>query len=293
MTAGEVNFDGLVGPTHNYAGLASGNIASQRNKAKGIQSPRGRAAGSGENEIPVRPGRPTGGAAAAAAPGRGRAAAARFQPAATRKVLRRLKQAPRFWPHAPAPRRCGRPTRRRFRRRPTRSTGGCISRRPILLSQLHRSLEAPTTARVLKRIFSDESLFAHHPPLPPRGRWPTKGPPTTCVLPRLGGLAGVEVFVFGRRDLKRSAQRRGGFRRDRAWTRRRPSPAVTVCAASTIFLQQNPMAIDAGAFHNDVVAVANLNVLLYHTHAWVGAAAAVARMRAGLRSLGTDLVLLR
>jgi len=26
----EVNFDGLVGPTHNYAGLAWGNIASQR-----------------------------------------------------------------------------------------------------------------------------------------------------------------------------------------------------------------------------------------------------------------------
>ena len=28
----EVNFDGLVGPTHNYAGLSHGNLASQRSK---------------------------------------------------------------------------------------------------------------------------------------------------------------------------------------------------------------------------------------------------------------------
>jgi len=30
MTAHEVNFDGIVGPTHNYAGLSFGNIASQK-----------------------------------------------------------------------------------------------------------------------------------------------------------------------------------------------------------------------------------------------------------------------
>jgi succinylarginine dihydrolase len=35
-----------------------------------------------------------------------------------------------------------------------------------------------------------------------------------------------------------------------------------------LFLQQNPRAIDAGAFHNDVVAVGNLNVLLYHAWAF-------------------------
>jgi succinylarginine dihydrolase len=30
----EVNFDGLVGPTHNYAGLAPGNLHSINNKSK-------------------------------------------------------------------------------------------------------------------------------------------------------------------------------------------------------------------------------------------------------------------
>ena len=32
MTALEFNFDALVGPTHNYAGLAKGNLASQENR---------------------------------------------------------------------------------------------------------------------------------------------------------------------------------------------------------------------------------------------------------------------
>ena len=39
MSAREVNFDGLVGPTHNYAGLSYGNVASALN-AKRVANPR-------------------------------------------------------------------------------------------------------------------------------------------------------------------------------------------------------------------------------------------------------------
>ena len=31
MTFKEINFDGLIGPTHNYGGLSKGNVASQKN----------------------------------------------------------------------------------------------------------------------------------------------------------------------------------------------------------------------------------------------------------------------
>src|ERR1700752_588025 len=34
MTAVEANFDGLVGPTHNYAGLSFGNVASFKNEQR-------------------------------------------------------------------------------------------------------------------------------------------------------------------------------------------------------------------------------------------------------------------
>ena len=36
---GVVNFDGIPGPTHNYAGLARGNLAATRN-AKAVANPR-------------------------------------------------------------------------------------------------------------------------------------------------------------------------------------------------------------------------------------------------------------
>ncbi|MGZ3446637.1 MAG: N-succinylarginine dihydrolase, partial [Myxococcaceae bacterium] len=39
MAQREWNFDGLVGPTHNYAGLSPGNLASQANEAN-LSSPR-------------------------------------------------------------------------------------------------------------------------------------------------------------------------------------------------------------------------------------------------------------
>ncbi|MBL8513968.1 MAG: N-succinylarginine dihydrolase, partial [Betaproteobacteria bacterium] len=39
MTAHEYNFDGLVGPTHNYSGLSYGNIASEKNQGA-IANPR-------------------------------------------------------------------------------------------------------------------------------------------------------------------------------------------------------------------------------------------------------------
>src|SRR5881628_2817796 len=39
MTACEINFDGIVGPSHNYAGLSLGNLASARN-AGAVSYPR-------------------------------------------------------------------------------------------------------------------------------------------------------------------------------------------------------------------------------------------------------------
>ena len=39
MTVREINFDGLIGPSHNYAGLSLGNLASTRN-AGAVSKPR-------------------------------------------------------------------------------------------------------------------------------------------------------------------------------------------------------------------------------------------------------------
>jgi succinylarginine dihydrolase len=47
----------------------------------------------------------------------------------------------------------------------------------------------------------------------------------------------------------------------------------------TVFIQQSPAAIDAGVFHNDVIAVGHENLLLYHRDAFVDTPGAVDRIR--------------
>ena len=41
MAIREINFDGIIGPSHNYAGLSLGNLASTRNAGRGVAAARG------------------------------------------------------------------------------------------------------------------------------------------------------------------------------------------------------------------------------------------------------------
>src|SRR5262245_61423098 len=166
-TAHEINFDGLVGPTHNYAGLSYGNVASMKNKVS-VSNPR----------------------------------AAALQGIAKMKLLADLgvRQAvlpPHERPHVPTLRRLGFGgsdadiLRKARDADPVLLSSVCssssmwaanavtVSPSPDtedgkvhftpanLISQFHRSIEAPTTARVLKAIFPESAgCFVHHPPLP-------------------------------------------------------------------------------------------------------------------------------
>jgi succinylarginine dihydrolase len=161
-----------------------------------------------------------------------------------------------------------------------------------LLSQFHRSLETAATAPILQRIFTDEAHFVHHPPLP--AAWPLadEGAANHMRLSAAHGQSGVEVFTFGRTGLTADA------RAPRRFPARQTLEASQTIARShglddsALFLRQSPLAIDAGAFHNDVVAVANLNVLLFHQHAWENSASVISNLRRTLRERGANLVVI-
>jgi len=142
-----------------------------------------------------------------------------------------------------------------------------------LISQFHRSIEPTTTARILKAIFPESSeCFVHHPPMPCASHLSDEGAANHTRFTRSHGEPGVEVFVYGRR----------AFDNGDAGPKRFPArQTLEACAAiarnhqldpqRVVFLRQSPAAIDAGAFHNDVVAVGNENVLLYHQAAYADA----------------------
>ncbi|MEM8988105.1 MAG: N-succinylarginine dihydrolase [Pseudomonadota bacterium] len=275
MTAREYNFDGLIGPTHNYAGLSLGNIASASN-AGGASRPktaalqglekmkRLRDLGLGQGFLPPheRPHLPTLrqmgfsgsdeemiAAAANAAPG----------------LLANIYSASAMWTAnaatvAPA----------------ADSADGKVHFTAANLSTMfHRSLEAETTARILKHIFNDDAHFAHHAPLPAGGDLGDEGAANHGRLCPSHGDVGVQLFVYG--DPPDDA----GFPARQA---RATSAAIArlhgLAADKTLLLAQSRRAIDAGAFHNDVVGVANESVLFCHEAAFEDRDGALAAIRA-------------
>lgn len=276
----EVNFDGLVGPTHNYAGLSFGNVASQSNAAS-ASNPRAaalqglakmrRLAGLGLKQAVLPPQeRPDvatlrrlgfGGSDAAVIATASRQAPALFQACCSASSMWTANAAT----VAPSP----------------DTADGRVHFTPAnLVDRFHRSLEHPTTTRVLRAIFRDERRFAVHPALPAHAHFGDEGAANHTRLAPQHGAPGVHVFVYGRRA-------GGDGPAPSRYPARQTREACEAVArlhgldpARSVFIQQNPAVIDAGVFHNDVIAVGNGQVLFAHEQAFLDRDAAHAALRA-------------
>jgi succinylarginine dihydrolase len=150
-----------------------------------------------------------------------------------------------------------------------------------LTSHFHRSIEAATTTRVLRAIFADPKHFVVHDPLPAAPQFGDEGAANHVRFTPEPGKPGVELFVYGRAAYDADA------RAPRKWPARQTREASTAIArrhglepASTLFVQQNPDAIDAGVFHNDVIAVGCGTTLLCHEEAWLDQESVLRQLRA-------------
>ena len=287
--AHEVNFDGLVGPTHNYAGLSRGNLASQSNRLS-VSRPREAAM---EGLLKMKMLSDLGVKQAVLPPHERPDLRAMRRLGFTGTDAQVLDKARREDPTLLAA--CCSASAMWAANAATVSPGpdtadGRVHFTPAnLISQFHRSLEPPTTAAILRAIFREESAFAHHPPLPAAAAFGDEGAANHFRLcPRHGGR-GVECFVYGRAAL------RPGHPAPARYPARQIAEASAGVArlhqidpSHTLLLQQNPAAIDAGAFHNDVVAVGNENVLLCHARALSDGPAAIEAIRRAYARVSPD-----
>jgi succinylarginine dihydrolase len=261
MALAEINFDGLVGPSHNYSGLSLGNLASAGNK--GLVSRPKAAALQGLAKIrhnlalglvqgvllphprPDRDWLAELGTTVEAVP-------ASLRPAAFSASAMWAANAATV---SPAPD-CG--------------DGRTHLTVANLRTMAHRSHEWPMTLRQLRLAFADERHFAVHPPVP--ATFGDEGAANHMRLASAHGEPGVEIFVYGRRGGEFPARQH--VEASRAVARfHRLDPA------RTLFVCQSEEAIAAGAFHNDVVAVANENVLFAHEKAFEDRSAFYAELR--------------
>ncbi len=271
MKTGEANLDGLVGPTHHYGGLAQGNVASQVN-ALTLSNPR-KAALQGLDKMkllhelgivqfilppPVRP-----------------------NPAFYDPLIKDIAElsvlfsASYMWRANAAT------------VTPSTDSGGKMRVTPAnLLSHRHRAQECPETTALLKTLFSDPGCFGHYPPLPVEQQFADEGAANHMRLAASHGSSGVHVFVYGKDMDNPDANQPLHFK-----PRATKQGAELIAGhhgldpALTVFVQQNPEAVDRGVFHNDVIAMSNEYVLISHEKAWVGQAAFLSHCKSLLPEL--------
>ena len=263
----EINFDGLIGPSHNYAGLSLGNLASTKNAGdvskpraaalQGIEKMRANLALGLVQGVFMPLPRPNHGWLAQLGAGFGKADHALAANAMSASAMWAANAAT----VSPAP---------------DTADGRCHLTAANLKTMPHRSHEWPDTLRQLRLAFADESAFRVHGPVPPA--FGDEGAANFMRLCDHHGQSGVEIFVYGVSGGPYPARQH--IEASRAIARlHRLDPD------KTLFIQQSEEAIAAGAFHNDVVAVANEKVLFAHEKAFADRENSLARIAAAFPAL--------
>lgn len=136
-----------------------------------------------------------------------------------------------------------------------------------LNNKFHRATEAETTERVLRAIFNHDAHFEVHQALPQVAMFGDEGAANHNRLGGDYGDPGLQLFIYGREEGGHAAPTRYPARQTLA-----ASQAVArlnqVNPSQVVFAQQNPHVIDQGVFHNDVIAVSNRQVLFCHEQAF-------------------------
>lgn len=261
----EVQIDMLVGPTHFYGGLAFGNVASIEHKEK-PSSPK-RAALQGLEKMKLLMDL---GVEQLVLPPHDRPAFWALRPLGfTGSEQKIIEDAYRICPQLL--RQCSSQAAMWTANAATVTSSKDAADKKVhitpanLIANYHRSIEPEYTATVLQAIFSDRRHFVHHAPLPASLDFADEGAANHTAFVSRG--KGLNFFVYGR-DGGRFLPKRYPARQ----TRQAQEAIMRLHGLDpkrVVFAQQNPLAIDAGVFHNDVIAVGHEECFLYHEKAYL------------------------
>ena len=265
----EVNFDGIVGPSHNYGGLSYGNVASTSH-AKSVSNPKSAILqglekmkalmdmGVVQGFLPPQE-RPNlnllrnlgfSGTDAEVLE-----KAFRTDP----YLLNCLSSASSMWTANAA---CVSPS--------ADSEDNKVHFTPAnLVNKLHRSIEHESTGLALKKVFSNEKYFSHHASLPSHDDLGDEGAANHTRLCSDYAKQGLQVFVYGKEGGGRGIVPKKFPARQTKLACEAIVRKHQLRTEHVVLLQQNPDVIDQGVFHNDVISVGNKDVFFYHEHAFM------------------------
>ncbi|SUD68666.1 succinylarginine dihydrolase [Pseudomonas putida] len=294
MKSYEVNFDGLVGPTHNYGGLSYGNVASQSNSQQASNPREAARQGLAKMKALADMGFKQGVLAPQERPDVAALRRLGFSGSDAEVIQRAAKEAMPLLVASCSASSMWVANAATVSPSADTADGRVHFTAANLNCKYHRSIEHPTASRVLAAMFSNEQHFAHHPALPAVAQFGDEGAANHTRFCRSYGEAGVEFFVYGRSafDSRYPAPQKYPARQTLE-----ASQAVArlhgLSDDGVVYAQQNPSVIDQGVFHNDVISVGNGEVLFYHEDAFLETDAVLGQLQAKLASKGGNFQAIR
>ncbi|MFK0573758.1 N-succinylarginine dihydrolase [Endozoicomonas sp.] len=279
MTTIEANFDGLVGPTHNYAGLSRGNKASLHHAGNTANPKQAALQGLEKMKALSEMGFIQGVLAPQERPDIATLKRLGFSGSDTRILSDAAQNMPAVLAAC-----CSASSMWTANAATVSPSADCADGKvhftpANLINKFHRSIEHEVTGKILQATFNNPDHFVHHQALPSTEYFGDEGAANHTRFCQGYGEQGVEFFVYGK----------GAFNPQTAFNQQRASPQKYPARQSLeasqaiarlhqlnpdkiVYAQQNPAVIDQGVFHNDVIAVGNRNLLFCHEQAFLNQA---------------------
>ena len=271
MKVYELNLDGLVGPTHNYAGLSAGNIASINN-ALSTSNPQAAALqGLEKMRLMHSLGLKQGLLPPQQRPNLQLLYQLGFKGKPEEQINKAYKTAPELLSAAYSASSMWTANTATIAPSTDSEDKKVHFTAANLISNLHRQQEAEFSRTMLEYLFKDAKYFQHHACLPSSTTTADEGAANHSRLCASHAQPGVHLFVYGKQALATDPQTAS----PKKYPARQTKEAVEALARNhllnpdkVVFACQNPEAIDQGVFHNDVISVANESVFLVHEDAF-------------------------
>ncbi len=263
----ELQLEGLVGPTHNYAGLSHGNVASSGN-AGSISNPRAAALQSlAKMQFIASLGSPVAILPPQARPAFDVLARLGYHGSPAAMLTTAWAQAPELVANIYSASSMWAANAATIAPSSDTADGKVHFTPANLIATLHRSIETRSTTKLLRQIFADTDHFIVHDALPVTTRLADEGAANHMRVCRNSHTQGTHIFVYGASPSSSLFPAHFPARQQLA-----ASETVArmhqLAADHVIYLQQHPDAIDAGVFHNDVIALSHSNFIAYHEKAY-------------------------